>query len=59
MMFAGIVVYLGYAVTCTASCGLSPYNPRIQNMQTTVKAGDLFDRGAHAADIDMKATANT
>jgi len=45
VMFAGLVVYLGYAVTMYGERWfVTPYNPRIQNMQTTVKAGDLRDR---------------
>jgi peptidoglycan glycosyltransferase len=45
MMFVGLVVYLGYAVVVYGERWfVTPYNPRIQNMETTVKAGDLRDR---------------
>ncbi len=45
VMFAGLVVYLGYAVFMYGERWfVTPYNPRIQNMETTVKAGDLRDR---------------
>ncbi len=45
VMFAGLVVYLGYAVFMYGERWfVTPYNPRIQNMETTVKAGDLKDR---------------
>lgn len=45
VMFAGLVVYLGYAVFMYGERWfITPYNPRIQNMETTVKAGDLRDR---------------
>jgi len=45
VMFAGLVIYLGYAVIMYGERWfVSPYNPRIQNMETTVKAGDLRDR---------------
>jgi peptidoglycan glycosyltransferase len=45
VMFAGLVIYLGYAVFMYGERWfITPYNPRIQNMETTVKAGDLRDR---------------
>ncbi len=49
IMFAGLVVYLGYAVFMYGERWfVTPYNPRIQNMETTVKAGDLKDRTGRA-----------
>ena len=45
VMFAGLVIYLGYAVVMYGERWfVTPYNPRIQNMETTVKAGDIRDR---------------
>ncbi|NLT96617.1 MAG: penicillin-binding protein 2 [Christensenellaceae bacterium] len=60
MMFAGLVVYLGYAVTMYGERWfVTPYNPRIQNMRTTVKAGDLLDRtGRTLLTIDKEGNRN-
>ncbi len=45
VMFAGLVVYLGYVVMMYGERWfVTPYNPRIQNIESTVKAGNLLDR---------------
>ena len=45
VMFAGLVIYLGYAVFMYGERWfITPYNPRIQNMETRVDAGDILDR---------------
>jgi peptidoglycan glycosyltransferase len=45
IMFTGLIVYLGYVnVVYGERWFATPYNPRIQNMKTTVKAGDILDR---------------
>jgi peptidoglycan glycosyltransferase len=45
VLFTALIGYLWYV---TATFGerwfVTPYNPRIQNMQTTVDAGDIYDR---------------
>lgn len=45
IMFAGLVVYLGYAITMYGERWfLTPYNPRLHNMQQTIEPGDVLDR---------------
>ncbi len=45
VMFAGLIVYLGYVVFMYGERWfVTPYNPRIQNMKTTIEAGDILDR---------------
>lgn len=45
LMFTGLIVYLGYVnVVYGERWFATPYNPRIQNMKTNVKAGDILDR---------------
>lgn len=45
VMFAGLITYLGYvSVVFGERWYATPYNPRIQNLKTTVKAGDIEDR---------------
>lgn len=45
LMFTGLIVYLGYVnVVYGERWFATPYNPRIQNLKTTVKAGDILDR---------------
>lgn len=45
VMFAGLIGYLGYVVLVYGERWfVTPYNPRIQNMKTTVEAGDILDR---------------
>lgn len=45
IMFTGLIVYLGYVnVVYGERWFATPYNPRIQNMKTAVKAGDIMDR---------------
>ena len=49
VLFAVLIGYLWYV---TSTYGerwfVTPYNPRIQNMQTTVDAGDIYDRAGRA-----------
>ncbi|MBT3319588.1 MAG: hypothetical protein HN948_07065 [Clostridia bacterium] len=46
------VALIGYLWFVTSTYGerwfVTPYNPRIQNMQTTVNAGDIYDRAGRA-----------
>lgn len=45
VLFSGLIVYLGYVVFMYGERWfVTPYNPRIQNMKTTVEAGDILDR---------------
>lgn len=45
VMFAGLIAYLWYVNAVFGERWFAtPYNPRIQNMKTTVKAGDIMDR---------------
>lgn len=45
IMFTGLIVYLGYVNAIYGERWFAtPYNPRIHNMKTTVKAGDILDR---------------
>lgn len=45
LMFAGLVVYLGYVVTMYGERWfVTPYNPRLQNIQASVTPGDILDR---------------
>ena len=45
VMFIGLVVYLGYAVSTYGERWFATvYNPRIQNMKTTIDVGDIRDR---------------
>lgn len=49
LMFTGLIAYLGYAVFMYGERWfVTPYNPRIQNMKTTVEAGDILDRAGRA-----------
>ena len=58
VMFAGLVVYLCYAVSMYGERWfVTPYNPRIQKMETTVQAGDVRDRtGRPLLTIDDEGT---
>lgn len=45
VMFAGLVVYLNYVVFMYGERWfVTPYNPRIQQVESTVEPGDLLDR---------------
>ena len=45
VMFCGLVVYLGYMVTMYGERWfVSPYNPRLRNIQDSVEPGDILDR---------------
>ncbi len=45
VMFAGLVVYLGYVVFMYGERWfVTPYNPRIQQVESTVEPGNLLDR---------------
>lgn len=45
VLFAGLTFYLGYVVTVYGERWfVTPYNPRLQNVQASVKPGDLRDR---------------
>lgn len=49
VMFAVLIGYLGYVTTTYGERWfVTPYNPRIQNMKTTVNAGDIYDRAGRA-----------
>ena len=45
IMFVGLIAYLGYAVSTYGERWFATvYNPRIQNMKTTIDVGDIVDR---------------
>ncbi len=45
VLFSGLIIYLGYVVFMYGERWfVTPYNPRIQNMKTTIDAGDILDR---------------
>lgn len=45
MMFAGLIVYLGYVVIVYGERWYAtPYNPRIQYLKTNVQSGEILDR---------------
>ncbi len=45
LMFAGLVAYLGYAVVMYGERWfITPYNPRLRNIQESVDTGDILDR---------------
>ena len=49
VLFVVLIEYLGYV---TATYGerwfVTPYNPRIRNMQTNIEPGDIYDRAGRA-----------
>lgn len=49
LLFAGLIAYLGFVVAVYGERWfVTPYNPRIQNMQTAIEAGDIYDRQGRA-----------
>ena len=49
ILFLVLIGYLGYVtVTFGERWFVTPYNPRIQNMQTSIEPGDIYDRAGRA-----------
>lgn len=49
ILFVILIGYLGYVtVTYGERWFVTPYNPRISNMQTNIEPGDIFDRAGRA-----------